>query len=130
MKRFKFLSVIVAVVFMIAVVGCSTVRYDEGYGEDVYQAAPYYSSIYPYSGYYAYPYSYGYGYSRPYNGRYYRENRRVEKDRRGNEASQQRTWNPNYRQQRNTSPAPSQNVPQRRNWNEDRNSARNRIFGS
>ena len=112
MKRFKLLSMVVAVVLAVAAISCSPVRYDEGY--DVgYSSSPSYYGVDPYIGYYT-PSPY---YSVPYyGGTYYgrtvrpnRENRerrdyrREDNDRQDNRQQYNRQQNNRVNQDNNQS---------------------------
>ena len=116
MKRFKLLSMVVAVVLTVAAVSCSPVRYDEGYdaGVGVYSSNPAYYGVDPYIGYYtpspyyAVPYYGGTYYGRSVRpNREYRERRDYRRDdnnRQDNRQQYSRQQNTRVYQQ-NTQPA-------------------------
>ncbi|MFL5789393.1 MAG: hypothetical protein ACJ748_15140 [Flavisolibacter sp.] len=123
MKRFRFLSVIVAIVLVVVMVSCSAVRYDEGYGSNAYyQPYPYYGTIDPFTGFYYAPSRYYHVYgNRYYSPRgYYRNNmeRRQVREYHERRSNNQVNWNNSQRQQQNNQ------------YNNSRQEARTRIFGS
>ena len=116
MKRFKLVSMVVAVVLTVAAISCSPVRYDEGYdvgysSNSAYYGVDPYIGYYTPSPYYAVPYYGGTYYSRGYNrgtvvrpSREYhgRDTRRYENNRQENHRQESRQQNTRVYQNRQT----------------------------
>ena len=123
MKRFKFLSVVIALILVISAVGCATTGNPNEYPDRdrVYVEDPYRGTVVlerdPVTGRYYEVDSYGGGYYR--NGNIYRGNRYYGRTRVYNDR--------NYHNQ-NTQQQPSQE--QRRQYEQNRNDARGRVLGN
>jgi len=133
MKKFNFLSAVIAVVLMVTAVSCTTMQGaadDEYYsagrqvGNRIYVDDPYYGTVVlerdPYSGRY-YQVS-PYGYSTPYRNynRYYRNYNNYYRDR-GYYSRDNRNNNSGNNQQ--------QTEEQKKNWEKQRDDARKKVLG-